>query len=80
METVWCFSNGFGSGSQALREKTAEVLPFLKHHGWTVRHIFKELNHAADELAKLARRSCWEWSRLDAIPRGVAIIRHMTHC
>lgn len=78
VEAVWFFCSGGGGGMQVVGESYAAVLPLLQHHDWTVRHVFREWNKIADELAKSAMRFKWEWSSLDAIPFRVAGLRIMS--
>lgn len=77
VDAVWSFTSGFCSGTLMNRGMTAEVLSMFNGHCWTVKHIFRELNHVADELAKSARRKSWEWSRWDALPIELQQIRQM---
>lgn len=77
VEAVWSITSGIGMDSQVLKEKFEAVLPMLDNPGCIIRHNFRELNHLADALAKEARRRCWNWTRLDAIPFEVARIRHL---
>lgn len=77
VEAVWNFTSGFGGGPLVARNMTATVLPLIHNHRWSVRHIFRELNCIADELAKNARQRGLEWSRLDALPVEVQQCNHL---
>lgn len=71
-DVVWFVTGGIGNASQVLSKKLQTMLPMLNTQGWTVRHIFCELNQVADAVAKAARMECWEWNRTDAVPIKMA--------